>query len=720
VDYNRSALFLVVLLTQGLAVPGDAQNRDFVREDPAAIVTAESCGECHISEAGVWRKTPHATGFKTLHRKKNAADIAERMGFSLIKRDSLCLSCHFTTTVKNGQLRAVAGVSCESCHGAGREWIDIHNNYGKGFDYKTESPEHREERIAQSRAAGMRRPSDLYGVATSCYGCHTVPQEKLVNVGRHSLGSAGFELVEWSQGMIRHNFLRSFLEGDGTENAEISPQRRRLLYVVGRAVDFEYSLRGVAAATEEGVYMKAMQRRLRNASRELRAIQGRGDLPEIAAMLNSVQGVRVALGKEQDLLAAADKVGKAARLFLEQHDGSRLADLDPLVDGTADSEDFDDPLPAGTVAAGGGSDPSLANPPSGTATGPATGPAVAGPATTGTTTAGAASVGAGRPAVSAVPAAGEIKTRIRPQSKFATVSASECQRCHGDQNAWWFGDAHSTSADPFFEGNPNNVKIARLYGINPASMSRGNAVCMDCHGTVVTGKERREVDDGVSCQSCHGAGKEFLEPHQEGELSLGAQRPGYVKALKLGMVKLQDLDVRARTCSSCHYVTDPRLISAGHPSGADFDYVAGMDTIRHWKRSRADAASLRGTFGRAIAARGTVPEVVRARFASAPGPVTSGGGAGSSETALGPAEGSGASPVFPRRSQTFRPTSSAAAQGRSAPTASSSEASVNLGLPPFPEIDPTMPVEEILLLVKERLELLYQAVGRGEAEGGDS
>lgn len=707
----------------GAAAPGGAQNRDFVREDPAAIVTAESCGECHISEAAVWKKTPHATGFKTLHRKESASEIAERMGFTLIKRDSLCLSCHYTAQEEDGQLRAVSGVSCESCHGAGRDWIDVHNNYGKGFDHKTEPPEHRRKRIEESRAAGMRRPSDLYGVATSCFGCHTVPQERLVNVGRHSIGSSAFELVEWSQGIIRHNFLRSFLEGGGTENAEISPERRRLMYVVGRAVDFEYSLRGVAAATEEGTYLKAMQRRLRNASRALRAIDARGDLPQVTAMLEAGQ-VRAALGRQKDLLAAADRVRAASRSFLEEHDGSALAALDGLVDGTAAEEDFDDPLPV--VASEGGTEPSAGVPPQSSATAD---PSAATDPSSGVTPA----VASGVVRSDAVPAVGEIRTRIRPQSKFATLSAAECQRCHGDQNAWWFNDPHSTSADPFFERDPNNVKIARLYGINPAQMSRGNVVCMDCHGTVVTGRERREVEDGVSCQSCHGPGKEFLEVHQEGDLSLGAQRPGYQKALKLGMLELQDLDVRARTCSGCHYVTDPRLISAGHPSGANFDYVQGMNNIRHWERSRADAGSLRSAFGRALAARGAVPNVVRARFASASGGASgsgagsrggSGGGSGGDPLAqtasVGSRAGANADGPSTVDASRFRPSASAAARGRSAPTTTSAEAAANLGLPPFPEIDPTMPVEDILLLLKERLELLYQAVGRGEPEGGGS
>ena len=53
----------------------------------------------------------------------------------------------------------------------------------------------------------MLRPSQLYEVMANCYQCHTVPHEDLVNRGLHSTGNGNFELVEWSQGSIRHNFL---------------------------------------------------------------------------------------------------------------------------------------------------------------------------------------------------------------------------------------------------------------------------------------------------------------------------------------------------------------------------------------------------------------------------------------------------------------------------------------------------------------------------------
>ena len=64
----------------------------------------------------------------------------------------------------------------------------------------------------------MRNPVNVYLLAQSCYRCHTVPDERLVNVGGHHAGSLDFELVSWSQGTVRHNFVRT----DGKVNAEVT------------------------------------------------------------------------------------------------------------------------------------------------------------------------------------------------------------------------------------------------------------------------------------------------------------------------------------------------------------------------------------------------------------------------------------------------------------------------------------------------------------------
>ena len=697
----------VLCLLLVAATPAAAQNLEFARQDPAKIQTAEKCGECHVSEYEVWKKTPHATGFKTLHRREAAAEIAGKLGFQLIKRESLCLRCHYTPKVQNGQLRAVSGVSCESCHGAGRDWINVHNDYGgKGFDYKSETPEHRAERIAKSRELGMRRPSDLYPVAASCFGCHTVPEERLVNVGGHPAGSADFELVAWSQGEIRHNFIEAMRTGGKAENAERPIERKRLMYAAGRALELEYALRGVAAASETGTYLSAMIRRVRLATGEVRAIGRRAGSPEIDAMLDAVRGVKVGLGGRPALLAAAAAIGEATRRFLDGRDGTRLAALDPLVLGLAEDDVEEEETAAAVPETPGNA--TAAPAPQGSAGGPGAGPAAPGTAPAGTTAA------AGGPQTStartqAVPAVGEIKTRIHPASKYQTIGPSKCTSCHrhAPQSEWWFSDPHFRSADPFFEQAPKNAQIARLYGIRPQDIARGDKLCMDCHGTVVSGKERREVSDGVSCEGCHGPAAQYVEPHQEGDKALGAQRPGYVAALKSGMAEVKDAAVAARVCTGCHYVTDQRLLSAGHPSGQGFDYVGGMAKMKHWEHPTPPASTLAAAFEAALGKRGAVPEVRLARLAGPAPAAAAAPGAGAAE------ESRPYRPQTPRaRPAARRPIAAASGPGAPGPTAGAELPSVP-GLPPFPQIDESTPVEEILLLLKRRLELLYQAVGGG-------
>ncbi len=697
----RAPCWWLVVPLVAVAGAAGAQVPEYSRQDPTKIETSESCGECHVSEYEVWKRTPHATGFKTLHRSKAAETIAGKMDFFLIKRESLCLRCHYTPTQQGEELRASSGVSCESCHGAAQDWIDVHNDYGgKGLDHSNESPEHKAQRIERSVAAGMRRPSDLYPVVANCFGCHTVPEEKLVNIGGHPAGSADFELVARVED-IRHNFLESFKTGDGTDNAERPDEVKRRMYVVGRALDLEYGLRGVAAASEKGTYLSAMIRRVRIASGELRAIGRRSELPEVDEMLEAVRGVQVGLGDRDALLAAADAIGGATRRFLDRHDGTQLASLDALVSGTAEDEE-------GLLADVEESAAPVAAPPAGDSPPPAGVEPAAGVQTGAATAAPASTSAAVR---DAVPAVGEVKTRIRPRSQHKTIGPGQCTSCHrhSPQNEWWFEDAHFRSADSFFNEDPNNVRIATFYGIRRDRMIRGDQICMDCHGTIVSGRESREINDGVSCESCHGAAADYVEPHQEGDEALGTQRPGYRKALGLGMNELKDLDVRARTCTGCHYITDPRLISSGHPSGTDFDYVGNMARIRHWESPPASDGALRAAFDRALSSRGGVPDVQLARAAgSAPGGQAPGAQAPGSPAPVSAAAGASAGGARPFRPRT--PSPRPLVRGR-APSPAAVAAAEALGLPPFPEIDPSTSVEDLLLLLKERLQLLYEAVG---------
>jgi len=659
-------------------------------EDPAKIVTAERCGECHVSSFAVWKNTPHATGFKNLHRQRAAEDMAKKMGYDLIKRESLCLNCHYTPTIKRDQLVAISGVSCESCHGAAADWIDIHNDYGKGFTFQTESPEHRRERIDNSRAAGMRRPSDLFEIAARCFQCHTVPEEELVNKGGHGTGSANFELVTWSQGDIRHNFLNSFLTGDGTQNAERDMPRKRVMYVLGRALDLAYRLRGMAVAKEERArYERAMSRRVRSSLNEIREIDGRVTLAETREMISAVRAVSVAFGNRDALLQTADKIEASARKFLAGHDGKGLAGIDPLILGTAE------PLPEepDEQVSGSGGDATTTRVPTATPGSPKTTPkADAG--------GGKTTTSPGRPAV------GDIMQHIRPQSKHDTIGP-KCGNCHGDQDTWWFGDKHFAAADPFINGNPKNAKIAALYGLKTTGMARGDRVCMDCHGPVITGRESREVRDGVSCESCHGPAADYLEAHKEGEKALGVNRPGYIEGLKLGMVALREPATRAATCTGCHYITDQRLISSGHPSGKNFDYAKGMQTIKHWQITD-DPAALSAAFKAALSKRGAVPDVPLAALPETTAGTGSGTTASTDNTAAAAQQTE--RPTRPVAVPRARPAATAdfvAADATAAGDTAEAAAitPVSIDLPALPE--PAATVEERILQLKRRLDFLY-------------
>lgn len=296
--------------------------------DPAKVVGADACAKCHQVEVQQWMRTPHFATFDTLHRKPEAKQIADRLGLKSIKRNETCVRCHYTEQNEDGRARVVAGVSCESCHGAAADWVAIHNDYGGPNAAKAaESPEHRHERLEKSIAHGMNNPHNVYLIAKQCYNCHTVPNEKLVNVGGHVAGSKDFELVAWSQGMVRHNFLRT----GGSVNGESTPAQLRVMYVVGVMTDLEYSLRATAVATQKAAFGVSSAQRAVQMKRRLVEIQGLIHDPLLESALDAVSTVELRANNGAALVEAADKVGKAAYDFAEKTNGDQLAAIDPLL-----------------------------------------------------------------------------------------------------------------------------------------------------------------------------------------------------------------------------------------------------------------------------------------------------------------------------------------------------------------------------------------------------
>jgi Cytochrome c554 and c-prime len=656
--YRRAGLLSFVAIS--LISIGSAQDigkTGFLWHDPAKIKGASECGVCHVREFALWDTTAHARGRNVDEGYATAEKIKELMGVTSLRHESLCIRCHSTGVLDDeGRFVAASGVSCESCHGAGRDYIGVHNKYGTGATRVTETPAHKEERIQKSKEGGMLRPSEIYGVVANCFQCHTVPHEVLVNKGGHPSASADFDFLKRLE-QIRHNFLEAQFDPNRTNNRKDSPERIRLLYVASHALDLEYSIRGAAVSKEAGGYIRAMQRKVRSAVNTMKGIGSRIKSDEINTMLTAVADANIAPNNEKALLAAAEKIAGATKQFLKTHDGSKLQVLDGVIAGT-------EPLIAASAEPEGETSSGEEGAPS---------PSTSAPAPSGKTSGSASTASSSNPYPK--------KQFLRPRSTHRTLGPG-CD-CHKEQNRWWEGDRHFRSAQPFLNKEAKNVQIARLYGLSSSQMTKGNNLCMDCHGTVVSGQEAADVFDGASCESCHGPGGDYKKPH-----SSDNPPNGYDVGKNFGMIVLEDVNARAAVCASCHYITDPRLLSTGHPSGKEYDIVQSNAKIKHWKKADPSAGALKGAFDKVKQQRGAVPAVERVTVAAS----------GESPAAAG-ASSSRSTHVA---AQIPRPVAIQAA-----PVAVQRK---DINLEPLPQIADTLSIEEQLAIVKKRLDLLYREI----------
>ena len=77
----------------------------FVRCDPAKVVGSEACTKCHANELQVWQQTPHFRTFDELHRKPEAKAIADKLGMDSVKRNDVCIQCHYNHQLVDGKPR---------------------------------------------------------------------------------------------------------------------------------------------------------------------------------------------------------------------------------------------------------------------------------------------------------------------------------------------------------------------------------------------------------------------------------------------------------------------------------------------------------------------------------------------------------------------------------------------------------------------------------------
>lgn len=323
-----ATLLLSLGMNNNSALSDPRDERIDIAEAPSLVVGTEACAKCHAAEINVWKQTPHHETYLTLHRKPQAQEIAKKMGITSFKHDSACVKCHYSMQEQPAGLEPIAGVSCESCHGPAKNWLELHHNFGgPGVKRDQESSEHRHQRLVASISAGMRNPENVYLVAQSCYRCHTVPDEKLVNTGGHAAGSLDFEMVAWSQGSMRHNFVRT----DGHSNGTSTRQRTRVMFISGMIADLEFSLRATAEATVKETYGVTSAGRAARAVKRLAAANSKVQQPLLEEILKISSGVQLKLNNQQQLTAAADAIAELGIRFAATVDGTALAAIDPFL-----------------------------------------------------------------------------------------------------------------------------------------------------------------------------------------------------------------------------------------------------------------------------------------------------------------------------------------------------------------------------------------------------
>ena len=163
---------------------------------------------------------------------------------------------------------------------------------------------------------------------------------------------------------------------------------------------------------------------------------------------------------------------------------------------------------------------------------------------------------------------------VSPLAAQQFIGPSKCTSCHDHarQATKWqkeepaqFKDKAHFNTRKQLDG-PKAAAYAKAVGLADSYDVKGS--CVACHSTVFRG----DANAGVSCESCHGPGSGYLEPHQA--------KGAYAKSVSLG---LRDLKAKppaiAKACVTCHLTTDRKLLAAGHPAGANFDVGTGLKNV---------------------------------------------------------------------------------------------------------------------------------------------
>lgn len=140
---------------------------------------------------------------------------------------------------------------------------------------------------------------------------------------------------------------------------------------------------------------------------------------------------------------------------------------------------------------------------------------------------------------------------INAQAQF--IGAKSCGMCHkkadqGEQLKIWEESSHANAYKTLQSEEAD--KIA-------AELGHGKAVeteaCLKCHATAYNAEasllgKRYKVEDGIQCESCHGAGSEYKSKKTMQD---------HAKSVAAGMTEYADEAAIEAQCKTCHNEESP-------------------------------------------------------------------------------------------------------------------------------------------------------------------
>jgi hypothetical protein len=176
--------------------------------------------------------------------------------------------------------------------------------------------------------------------------------------------------------------------------------------------------------------------------------------------------------------------------------------------------------------------------------------------------------------------------------KYSGPGGCAASNCHGsvqpktlthiNQNEfsiWASQDKHQQAYAVL--SKPVSLRMGKILGLEQAPSKSDK--CLVCHALDVPADHRAgsfQLDDGVSCENCHGPAVGWLGPHT-------VKGWTHQQSLQLGMYDTRDLVKRSEKCLSCHLGTpekevDHTMLAAGHPD-LTFELESFSSAMpRHW------------------------------------------------------------------------------------------------------------------------------------------